>query len=571
MAGFARVRLIFCLALALLACTVNAGEPEVQLTDAQYKKLDQFEAFALQKADKVFATDKRQAAAEYDSFILDNPRSQVLPYALLRKARCLQLANKRNAALKEYQALIDYCPDQAQFAGAALFYIGQCHWDDGNPDKALQFWAKMADHPEYSNHFLAATALNQLADGYMKMGNNEKAIQYCALSAVTFRKTNPEAARHAIYNQVVPYYIRTNPNEAKLREFYLKVQTFERDPQKLEPDTNVDARYWQRVREYIEKHGLFNESQVELKRKYFAYWAQQMQGRFADGDDYQIDAANYQLIADGDMPKFIARLDEQFTKFQKEGDYDRINKWIKAYSRQKTKALEYYQKLDFAKMSNPQIRVLMAILFDDVKDPVLAKSVFGQLRLAKLADNEKVEVARYLWHRDETLVQRLCQEIPAPLGQMELLRYYHWKRDHEKGLPLCDTLAGVPEFAKEALWDRAEMLHQSNQFEKAIGAYRESDNPPEGQFRIAECLQRLGKIQPAVTQLQEIQNFFKDQAPEAALRTAWVYRDVGDKAKFESSLRAVLKKYPKSGQSSAAHQELEKLGVVIGGGVDAEP
>ncbi|HYG76021.1 MAG TPA: tetratricopeptide repeat protein, partial [Planctomycetota bacterium] len=244
--------------------------------------------------------------------------------------------------------------------------------------------------------------------------------------------------------------------------------------------------------------------------------------------------------------------------------------WIKAYAAQKNKVQEYYQKVDFAKMNNGQIRKLMAILFDDVKDPVLAKNVFAQLKFAQLQDNEKVDLTRYLWHRDETLVRRCCQEIPAPTGPMELLRYFHWRQNHAEGLPLCDTLAGVPELAKEVLWKKAEFFHWSNQFEKAVVAYRDSDNPPHSQFRIAECLQRLGKVQAAVNQLQEIQNFFKEQAPEAGLRTAWIYRDAGDKAKFESSLRAVMKKYPKSGQSSTAHQELEKLGVRIGGGVDAE-
>jgi len=562
-------RLAAGLFLFLLVFARYIGAGEVELTEGQFKKLDQFEAFALQKADKVFLTDKKQAAAEYDSFVLDNPKSAVLPYALLRKARCLQLANKRNAALKEYQALLDYCPDQAQFAGAALFYMGQCQWDDGNPEKALQFWAKMADHAEYSKHFLAATALNQLADGYMKQGNSDKAMQYCALSALTFRKTNPDAARHAIFNQVIPYYIR-KPDEAKLREFYLSVKGFEHDPQTIEPDRDKDVRYWLKVREFIEKHGQFNETQLELRKAYYAYWAQQLQGRLADNDDYQIDAASYQLAADGDGAKFSARLDDQFTKFQKEGDYDRVNKFIKAFARQKNKVSEYYGKVEFAKMNNAQIRQLMAILFDDVKDPVLAKNVFGQIQFAKLSDTEKVDLSRYLWHRDEASVKRCCQEIPAPLGPMELVRYYHWKRNHTEGLALVDSLIGVPELAKEALWAKAEMLHQSDQFEKAIAVYRESDRPPDGQFRIAECLQRLGKIAPAIAQLQEIQNFFKEQAPEAALRTAWIYRDAGDKKKFESSLRAVLNKYPKSGQSSTAHQELEKLGVVIGGGVNAD-
>src|SRR6185436_8002949 len=90
----------------LTVARVFTAEAEVALTDAQFKNLDQFESFALQKADKIFNSEKKeykQAGAEYEAFVLDNPRSKVLPYALLRKARCIQLSNKRNAALKEYQ------------------------------------------------------------------------------------------------------------------------------------------------------------------------------------------------------------------------------------------------------------------------------------------------------------------------------------------------------------------------------------------------------------------------------------------------------------------------------------
>src|SRR5437879_4411573 len=90
----------------------RAGEAEVGLSDEQYKSLDRFEAFALRKADKVFgeaqknvsvrgrsaiadirnASDEKNeyklAAAEYEAFAVDNPRSKVLSYALVRKARC---------------------------------------------------------------------------------------------------------------------------------------------------------------------------------------------------------------------------------------------------------------------------------------------------------------------------------------------------------------------------------------------------------------------------------------------------------------------------------------------------
>jgi TolA-binding protein len=67
-----------------------------------------------------------------------------------------------------------------------------------------------------------------------------------------------------------------------------------------------------------------------------------------------------------------------------------------------------------------------------------------------------------------------------------------------------------------------------------------------------------------------VENFFKQHAPEAALRVAGVYKRFNLRDQHIAALRAVLKKYPKSGQSNAAHLELEKLGVRIGGGVDAD-
>ncbi len=56
----------------------------------------------------------------------------------------------------------------------------------------------------------------------------------------------------------------------------------------------------------------------------------------------------------------------------------------------------------------------------------------------------------------------------------------------------------------------------------------------------------------------------------AGLAVAYLYRDAGIKEKYVRALRGVLKRYPKSGESSQAHQRLEEMGLPIGGGVDAE-
>ena len=67
----------------LFACTTMGFGQEVSVDAEQFKKLDTFEGTALSKADKVFGQKEyRQAAAEYDTFVLDFPKSPALAYAV---------------------------------------------------------------------------------------------------------------------------------------------------------------------------------------------------------------------------------------------------------------------------------------------------------------------------------------------------------------------------------------------------------------------------------------------------------------------------------------------------------
>jgi tetratricopeptide (TPR) repeat protein len=160
---------------------------------------------------------------------------------------------------------------------------------------------------------------------------------------------------------------------------------------------------------------------------------------------------------------------------------------------------------------------------------------------------------------------------------MHALRYLHWRCIHARapadipdGLKLAAELQPVPECAKEAFSIGGNLLQWSGKFEEAIKAYRLADSPPQTLFWTADCLAKLGKLEPAVAQLREIENFFPPEASRAGLGVAYLYRDAGIKEKYVRSLRGVLKKYPKSGQSSEAHQRLEEMGLPIGGGVEAD-
>ena len=558
----------FIIGLSFVLCVGRlalALPPEVAISSEDYNRLDTFEGHELTKADQAFAQkDYRTAGATYEAFLLQYAKSPATAYALLRKARCLHLDKKRFESVRAYTEVLDYFPNAINYAAGALYYLGVCHSENGNLDLAMKAWTEMAQDKDYRKHYLAAGALTGLAGNLLKLNKPGEAATYYEQAAVDFRKSNPEVARDAI-SQVLRIRTLVEPNQPKLREFYEKVGTFENDPAKID-----EGNYWFRVRDYIRQFGRFADNDAKERDKVYRYWAETMDGKFPTWDDFQIDIANYRRVYENNPGKWMERLDQQFRAYQKEGDYGRIVKWIAVYAGQNKKVQEYYAKLDFAKMTNPQLQDLLRILFDNIQDAGMARNVFSKIHLDTLNENDRVQLARYLWQRDESCVEQTCQSIAdKDRGRMELLRYYQWRRNAVKGLPLAAEAIKVPATAKDAYWIKAELLQISGKFQEAINTYQAADNPPQNLWRIVDCYLALKQREPALQQLHEIENFFQDQAPEAALRIAHLSQD--DRQKTITLLRAVLTKYPKSGQSSTAYQELRAMGVPIRkGGVDAE-
>ncbi len=544
---------------------------EVQLSNEELQKLDAFEAHSIGKADKVFVgKDYKRAAAEYESFVLEFPRSKAVPYALLRKARCLHLQGKRFEAIKQYNEVLDYFANAVKYAGAALFFTGLCHWENGDEQKAAAAWARMAEDKGYSREPLAAWALNRLADHLAANGRPDKAVAYHQQVACDFRRSNPGAANHAIA-MVVRHYVHNKPDEPALRAFYQRVGTFGPNPVRVETNLDDSRPYWGAVRMAVHRHGWFPEAEAELRTRYYTYWAGVLAGKFPDWDDHQIDVAHFQLMADRDTAKWMERLDAQFERYQKPDDYGRVVRWMRLFRSHRAKVTQYYGKLVFEKMTNAQIRDLMTLFFDEVRDVPVAKNLFGKLRFDEMSEDDKVALARYLWQKDAALVEETCARLTdRELGQMELLRFYHSTKDVAKGVPLANVLANAPRFAKEALFKKAQLLQGAGKFAEAIQAYQQADSPPESLWAIADCYAKLGKLEAAVAQLREVENFFKDHAAEAAMRIARLYSEAGKDKLYVAALRAILKKYPESGQSSEAHQQLERMGIKMGGGLDAE-
>lgn len=539
---------------------------EVVITSDDYKRLETFETAALAKADKVFAAkDYRAATSEYDLFLVENRQTSAAAYALLRKGRSQMLDNKRNEAMRTFREVIDYFPDAVAYAAAALYYQGKCHFDSGERLNAVKVWERMVADDGYAKHVLAAPALESLADELVKQEKVVEAAKYYEQAAVTFRTSSPHVARKAI-EKASEIHIRTLPNEKKMRDFYFRVSTT-----RYHPTTPDEDLYWTDVRGMIRRWGTFEKNMDAQRAAYYKYWADTMEGKCLDDNAYRIDWADFRLQHEGDVSAWVARLDKQFESTFKPGQHAQVVQFIRAFGNNKEKMEAYYAKLDFAQMDNALIDRLVRGLVEDNGAVEMARNACSKFKHDAWNDDDRNRFIGWVQHRDREMVEMICQRMrDADYGRYRLLVYYHWKRITDKGIPLADEVVTVPKYTAEAYWMKGQLLEYAQKWEEAIAAYKASNREPSSLFRIAECFRRLGKQVQALSQLREIENFFKEQAPEAALRSAWIYRDAKEEKLFIAMLRKIMKKYPRSGQSSQAHLELERLGVKIGGGVDAE-
>ena len=573
--------------LLTLVVSINAAprvDLETYMLPARWKKLDTFEAYALQKADKSFAAkDYTKAGAEYKTFVVEFPRSKAIPYAILRRGRCKQLVDKRFEAVKLYEEVLDYFPDDVNEAAAALFYLGECEHKNGNLVEAMKAYAEIAEDEEYRQHKLAAGAVYELALNLKKQERYRDAGEEFARLAVEWRKERADVAVGSI-NESLDYYAIRAPDKSKLRQLWQDTLGFH---ERVHKKTQIAAanesdppRFWDEVLAYIDRHSkdLFKEEAKEARIRLFKYWSSQMANKHADRDDFQIHWANYSFYADGNQLQRIARLEKQFARGQKD-DWDRVVKWmvVLAQANAASKAVDYAKKIDYKSASPKQIVAAMAALWDAAKSPEAARGLITHLDMPSQEDAFKVSTAWWFAHRrDKESFQHIIRMVDdRSLRDNETLRFYMWRRDtallEKEGLPICDRLVSVEQYADHAYKAKAEIYYMIKKYEECIQALR---NFPKADahtfFRIADCFIHLKKPAQAIQQLREIENFFPQNSSQAVYKISEVHRRFDQRKQEVQALHEIMLRYKKTPTASKAHLRLEELGVSIRGGEDAE-
>ncbi|MBT7743018.1 MAG: tetratricopeptide repeat protein [Opitutae bacterium] len=571
---------------------------EVRYPAESFAKLDTFEALNLEDADKLFLKkDYKGAYAAYKAYSLEFARSPALGYVLLRMGRCLHLLDKRNHAIRSYREVVDYFPDDVPYAAAALYFMGKCHEQNGEDAKQVAVWAELVKDDEYVLQPNSGSALTFLGKAMEKLEKFDDAAEYHWRTAVAFAKSNERAAQSARAS-VFHHYVRRKPNHDKLKEFFIATNAFG-DRQGKGANPQEDPRYWKTALDYALGA---KENPEDVSR----YWTSKMGDSFAEHDELRIKLFNLQRVYENDKVAWGAKMDKQFGLTPP--TLRRVYDWIGHYNWDQELELAFAMKHGgplvagakpnertlviermrwnrnkfYEKWILPTARALKREekiwLMNRLRHPcglhAEAQSVIRMVNVSGMTDEELKDMgtfAAYYLTENEVLAYfaKIANKSFAGKARFDyFIGKSHQNRPFkEKALAEVPSLKKIPDYAgPELSWKEGTLLQELGRYAEAIKSYRAANKQPHSTWAIADCLVGLKQFGKAVELLRELENSVGAFAPVACLKICNVYRTSGDKGKEIGQLRLVLRRHPKSKESSEAHQRLETYGVRLTGG-----
>jgi len=561
--------LILFFACLIPAAAQRAGE-EITFPAESYKKLDTFEALNLEDADKLYNKgDFTGAFAAYKAYSFEFPKSKATAYVLLRMGRCLHQLDKRNAAIKSYQDVVDYFPDSVRYAAAALFYIGQCHGQNGDTDKQTAVWAKMVKDDDYVAQPNSGTALTHLGKAMEQLGRFDEAAEYHWRTAVNFAQSNPQAAG-AARDAVIYHYAVRQPSHDKLSEFFKATAGFGQSRIKMNPDE--EPTYWSIILSVA-----IGSKDEELREKACAYWSSKLGAQFPASDGLRKQWCDAMLVHEKNPKVWVERMRQQYAS--KPATLERALEWCRWFGGDKKLQDAFFMETIHPMLGGMENKERIALMnklnSSHYKMSGQAQAVMRTVKTQGMKDDELLNFANASadFLTEEEIMRyyaRLSDKMLATKARYD----YYVARSHrnkpymEKALVEIPALRKSPKYASAELsWQEAVLLEGLGRYEEAIKAYNAANRQPDSTWKVADCLQALKNYPKAIETVRQLESVGGPTAAQACLRIADIYRAAGDKSREVDQLRLVLQRYPKSGKpQSEAHNRLETYGVAIKGG-----
>ena len=201
---------------------------------------------------------------------------------------------------------------------------------------------------------------------------------------------------------------------------------------------------------------------------------------------------------------WVKRMDDQYNKHAKGTNNARIIKFIGWFveAKMKNKVQEYYQKVDRKNFAFNDFMSLVKRLASF--DMQVTKSTVNSYPVDKLEDKQLDQLVACVYGtmNDVPKAEALLDNYKnRPRGVMALLRQMGGGKGGapiEKIVQFADELQGTPEFAQKASMIKGKALKSAKQYQPAIAAFQQANQPPETAYEIAECLLLDGKLPQAI-------------------------------------------------------------------------
>ena len=542
--------LILLLALPASAQIRQAGW-SWEMPVAQYQRLDFTQRSSIDRAADLFRNAERKiseamrghnvaqnerealplfraAGAEYKRFEMEFAASapeQAMGYAKLMQALAQHFGKNRYAAITSYSEVMDLYEEIPDLHAPALYWRGQAHFENSENAKGMADWQSMVENPDLRSHPLVSAALGSMANDAWLRGNWEEAASRWKRAC----EANVETAR-----DFADFAIATK---------YLMLTGY--------------LNRWNEITQFFENMELTEKQRVEYINRYIDL----MWHRMDWGREYFSRATKTDAERDAKIRECLLRTIDWYgtweQRFIDEGGEDR--QWEHTF-----KSLWYRINID---RSNPAVKEYLT-------------KIAAKVRAIPEADKRQWRACQLMHHLRSA---RMITEARLMLDCVEDRNERLWQAAHieESG----DNFKEANEFlkqlqnSKEAVWvTRAKEKqawichHRISDYETAIKLYTELANPPGSLWNIADCQRRWGKKKEAHNTLTEIASIFPNDAARAMFtRAEWYFQD-DERDNAIALYRRILanNEWRKSGESSQAHQRLEKLGLLTGGGEGTE-
>jgi len=280
------------------------------------------------------------------------------------------------------------------------------------------------------------------------------------------------------------------------------------------------------------------------------------------------------LVHEKDPAAWAKRLEKQFT--QKPVTLGRIMQWCEYYGRDAKRRSAFFAQQSKAVTANLKFAEKMSLM-EQLRRQGMDEEAQSMIRMFNLQGLSDDEIKTYAFfvagYQGEEEVLRLLARIKDTQTATKARFDYYMARTHrnrpfqEKALAEIPALKKDPKYAGQSLlWTEAELLRGLGRYEEAIKAYQTANRQPDSTWGVTDCLEALKRYPEAIRNVQALESVGGAVAAQACFRVADIYRAGGDKGKEVDQLRLVLRRYPKSKESSSAHQRLEGYGVKIMGG-----